>query len=600
MKNKSVTLNFFKRSLITNMLTMLLPMILVIAYSFFHIAKESTNNAHRNNTVMLSQVDSTFETFFTDIDNAYLVLATDADISERLSEVFEEGETSLNSIRFVEIISANFRNIVFTNSYVQNIYFYINNDKNKVLTTLNKRTTLLDEEQFDHISKALTHDDSADLWFEIYDRSPIDIGRNGKTMQIYRRLYYRATRKTSGLIIYSINLDALKKDIADSFNYDGQMLFLLDSDGNIFYDISNSDTSKLDFSLVQNTLNKGKKTVKLSGKNYFISTMNSERNYGLSYILLTPVEIIYRYASSFLIVSAAIFLCVLAATAVIAFFKTKSEYSKVSQVIDILADPVAVSDINTNLPKNADPFAYIQFNIMKLFIEQDYLKMQNLQKNTQLKLSQMQALQHQINPHFLNNTLNIIYWKAIALGSGENECSSMIQSLSDVMRYSLSNPQEDALLNEEIVFIKKYISLMKKRFPNVFEEEITIADECADLPIKKMLLQPLVENAINHGLRAKEEMGHLLIKAERRDGGVFITVFDDGIGIPEIILNELKEKLIQVTDSPESQTNLSDQHIGLVNTHLRLVLAYGKSAGLSVESKVNEYTKFTFFIPVSV
>ena len=581
------------------MVTMLLPMILVIAYSFFHIAKESTNNAYRNNNVILSQVDSTFETFFTDIDNAYLVLATDADISERLSAVFEEDELSLNSIRFVEIISANFRNIVFTNSYVQNIYFYINNEKNKVLTTLNKRTTILNDKQFEHISNALIHDDADDLWFEIYDKSPIDIGRNGKTMQIYRRLYYRATRKTSGLIIYSIDLEALKKDISKSFNYDGQMLLLLNADGNIFFDVAASDVSNPDFSLIQNAMNKGKNTVNLSDKKYFISTMNSERNYGLNYILLTPVEIIYRYASSFLIGSATIFLCVLVATAVIAFFKTKSEYGKVSQVIDILADPVTVTEMNTNLPKNADPFAYIQFNIMKLFIEQDYLKVQNLQKNTQLKLSQMQALQHQINPHFLNNTLNIIYWKAIALGNGENECSSMIQSLSDVMRYSLSNPQEDTLLNEEIVFIKKYISLMKNRFPNVFEDEITISDECSDLPIKKMLLQPLVENAINHGLRAKDEMGHLVIKAEPCNDGVIISVFDDGVGISEMVLTELQEKLKRVTDSPESQTNISDQHIGVVNTHLRLVLAYGKSAGLSVESKVNQYTRFSFLLPTT-
>ncbi len=619
MKNKSVAFQFFKRSLITNMLTMLLPMLIVMLYSFFHIVRESGNNATRNNQVILSQVDSVFETFFTDIDNAYLILATDSDVSERLSEVFEEKEQSLNSIRFVEILSANFRNIVFTNSYVQNIYFYINNDDHKVLTTLNKRTTILSDAEFAHISEALSHDAGDDLWFEIYDASPLDIGRGGKTMQIYRRLYYRATRKTSGLIVYSINLEAFRKQIAASFPYNEQMLLLLDHEGNCFYDVAaeeaggsvhagdgislagDIDFEEADTAQITEALAADKHTVSLHGEKYVLTTLSSQRSYGLQYVLLTPVEKIYSYAAAFLLVSATLFLCVLIATAVMAYFKTRSEYNKVSRVVDLLADPGAVSESNLDAPKRADPFSYIQFNIMKLFIEQDYLKMQNLQKNTQLKLSQIQALQHQINPHFLNNTLNIIYWKAIALGGGENECSSMIQSLSEVMRYSLSNPQEDARLSEEIVFIRKYISLMKQRFPNVFEEEIEIDQTCADLPIKKMLLQPLVENAINHGLRAKKEKGRLVIQATPCDNGVLISVFDDGAGISPDVLSDLRRSLQQVTDSvtdsAEEETHLSDQHIGLVNPHLRLVLAYGKEAGLTIESKEGEYTRFSFRIP---
>jgi len=88
-----------------------------------------------------------------------------------------------------------------------------------------------------------------------------------------------------------------------------------------------------------------------------------------------------------------------------------------------------------------------------------------------------------------------------------------------------------------------------------------------------------------------------VIKASTCAEGVIISVFDDGVGIAPEVLDELNKKLMEVTDSPEAQINIPAQHIGILNTQLRLILAYGKTAGLSVESKQNEYTRFSFVVP---
>lgn len=579
------------------MLAMLLPMLIIATFSFYQIVNESNTISKRNNDVILAQLDEEMEIFYTDIDNAYLILATDSDVSGLLSNMFTETDTSLNSIRFAEILAANFRNIIFTNNFVQNIYFYLNNDQQKVFTTMNKKITILDDEEYSHIEEALKHDANEDVWLVTYDTPPINIDKNNKTLQIYRRLYYRATRKQSGLIIYSLNLEKLENSIADQFNYDDQLLLLLDNNNNIIDVISHNSANEVSsFNYDKNTYDSDIMTI--DGQKYSISTLSSERSYGLKYVLLTPINDIYRFAFTFLTITIIIFVCVILATAAIAFYRTKAEHAKVDKLLELLSNPAAVYDIDIHNSKSLDPFSYIQFNIMKLFLEQDYLKMQNMQKESQLQLSQLKALQHQINPHFLNNTLNIIYWKSIQLFKGENECSDMLLALSDVMRYSLSDPQENTSLHDEIEFIKKYISLMKKRFPNKINESYDIESECLDFPIKKMLLQPLVENSINHGLRNCPESGKLIISAHMQGNCALINIYDTGIGIPKDKLFEIQTSLKNVNKSNSLDiSNDSAEHIGLINTHLRLLLQYGESSGLHIASVENEYTEISFSLP---
>lgn len=99
----------------------------------------------------------------------------------------------------------------------------------------------------------------------------------------------------------------------------------------------------------------------------------------------------------------------------------------------------------------------------------------------------MQALQHQINPHFLHNTLNGIYWESVKLTGSENRCSQMISYLSAIMRYSLSDPQADVKIQNEIDYLKKYLEIMKLRYVNKFEAEFHVAPDCSIYPVKKML-----------------------------------------------------------------------------------------------------------------
>ncbi len=596
-KSKSVTLLFFRRKLAENLLTMLLPLVLFGCYAGWHIVLDCTRDSTRDNLSICSQADSLMESIYESIDNAYLILATDSDVTKELRELFEDEAPSLYALRFAEDLSVNFRNTIFTNPYIQNIYFYINNPYRRVLTPISKKITVLSPDDFQHISDALSYQGTDQVWCMVSDAPLLDISTRNEAMQIYRKLYYRTTRKQSGLIAYTINMDAFSAYLSELYLYDNQQMIILDSEGNYFWSADDAFSNDPELhSLLQLALQDSSSIHSFHGQYYQMTLCRSERDYGLSFVLMTPLSDIYRSVIDFMRIFLIIFAVTTGATILIAYYRTRAENKNVDKILQALSDPKSLQNAHNPFNREKDLFSYIQLNIIRLFLEQDTLKMDNLQKSAELNLSKIQALQHQINPHFLNNTLNNIYWEAIKLTGGENECSNMIRLLSDFMRYSISDPQEDVALVDEIIFIEKYIALMQKRFPDRFTFSYQIAPECENLLLKKMLLQPLVENAIYHGVKDQPTAGIIEIRALIEGGLACISVYDNGRGMAEEMVATLNQ---QFTSGEFPKASNSSEHIGMTNTNRRLLLSFGPESHLWVESTPGQYTKVRFYLPLS-
>ncbi|MEG0215171.1 MAG: histidine kinase, partial [Hungatella sp.] len=276
----------------------------------------------------------------------------------------------------------------------------------------------------------------------------------------------------------------------------------------------------------------------------------------------------------------------------LAFFKTRHDYKYLGKIIGVFSMPdTALNKIQTPKKKSSSPFEYILLNVIQLFLEQDYLKIQDSEKAAKLQLSKMQALQHQINPHFLHNTLNNIYWESVKLTGSENRCSQMISDLSAMMRYSLSDPQEDVKIRDEINYLKKYLEIMKSRYIGKFRVEFCIAEDCSSYLLKKMLLQPLVENAIYHGIKEKKEKGLIRISVHRKKDRIYFNIYDTGKGI-------LPDPLAAIIQNMTVTDQTTNQHIGLVNTNSRLVLSYGQESYLHMRSRCEKFTVIWFSIPL--
>lgn len=209
-----------------------------------------------------------------------------------------------------------------------------------------------------------------------------------------------------------------------------------------------------------------------------------------------------------------------------------------------------------------------------------------LQKDAEIK-----ALQSQINPHFLYNTLSVI--DSIATVKQEKEISSITQMLADIFRYS-TNGNDVATIDEEVGQLQRYLHIQKTRYGEDLRWQFIIDPNVRDCQIVKLLLQPLVENSVIHGIR---KAGTIKIMILPDGGHLSIAVQDNGAGMKEEELASLIERLETSSNRLQSKTG-GGSHIGLANVCHRIKSFYGEAYGLTIVSSEGLGTKVTITIPI--
>ena len=204
--------------------------------------------------------------------------------------------------------------------------------------------------------------------------------------------------------------------------------------------------------------------------------------------------------------------------------------------------------------------------------------------------SQLIALQSQINPHFLYNTLECI--RSIAQSNNIAEISSIISAMIKIYRYSVTSFSMGTVASE-VACAKNYTEIMCHRFGDRYVFEFDIQSDIAEVPMPKLVLQPLIENAISHGLANKSSMGTITICCKKQENLVLIYILDNGIGIPVDRLQQLRCRL-DCDELGEEKVS-----IGLHNVHQRLKREYGEKYGISVDSIEGEFTKVIIRIPIT-
>ncbi len=199
---------------------------------------------------------------------------------------------------------------------------------------------------------------------------------------------------------------------------------------------------------------------------------------------------------------------------------------------------------------------------------------------------EMNALQAQINPHFLYNTLDSIRWMAVIQGA--DSIANTVVSLENLLRNIAKGVGDRIPLREELSLVRDYVALQQVRYVEIFDYICNVPEEYGDYLIVKMTLQPIVENAIFHGIEPTGEYGEIRVSAGEEEGGLYITVEDNGMGMDEAELDEL-------TKSKARKSAVSG--IGISNVDERLKMNYGQEYGLSYESKKGRYTRVTVHIP---
>jgi len=235
-------------------------------------------------------------------------------------------------------------------------------------------------------------------------------------------------------------------------------------------------------------------------------------------------------------------------------------------------------------------------NNMNLMAEQiNVLIQKNIEEQQNIQKAEMKALQAQITPHFLYNTFDTIIW--LAEEEKTDEVVKITKAFSEFLRISLSRGHEWITIAQELDHIKNYLTIQKIRYADILNYEIEADEEILNYKIIKLVLQPLVENAIYHGIKNKRGRGHLKVSANFTDdkkSSIMFTVTDDGAGFTQERLAQVNDELENATLDAEKLTSV----YGLYNVNKKLKLYYGKETeGLVIQSEHNKGSCISFVIP---
>ena len=209
---------------------------------------------------------------------------------------------------------------------------------------------------------------------------------------------------------------------------------------------------------------------------------------------------------------------------------------------------------------------------------------ESYKKELDRKISELNLLQEQINPHFLYNALSSI--SVLAMGNGDKAASRAILYLSDFYRITLSKGKQDITIREELNLLESYLKIQRMRFDDSIEVEYELDESLLDVHVVKLTLQPIVENAIHHGRDDDSEVFHILIRLFEEQGKTVFEVIDDGCGMDP-------EKLMELQNS----MNHSEGGYGLRNVNIRIKLQYGPQYGVYIESERGFGTKIRIEFP---
>ena len=564
---------FFKRFMrYLGMLAVPAIVLIVVASSFMLI--RVSDELDRKGKDVLSGIDSSLELSLNNImlqnrqfaNNPYTVLS--------LKRIFDGDELEYRDTLNLRTIKATIKSTILTYSYISSVYLYLDGYDRFLSSD-------------DGIEKI---DASANEWFLCYEQMPSDtdtflfVPEDKKQLIVFQRLLMQ-----KGVVVMNIDLDQyyalMEKSIGESsgallfFNNDGQLLFTRQDK---FDAASAIDLSKIPA--------EGKRGEWLDiGGSKYLSQQIMNSIYKVRIVSLMPIDYLFGRIAVvmpylFIMIIVAVFSILL-----MAYYTTKKNFSYIENIIDILekAEKGELPDKSDETIE--DEYDAILSNVIDLHLRTEMLNKQLDEKKTAKDIATLVALQTQINPHFMFNTLQQIRINAMqeTVNKDTSATAKMTENLADILKYALSDPLKPITLREEIDYLKKYVEIQKQRFGDAFIIYYEIDDDLEDFKVFRLMLQPIIENSISHGIRPSGKKGYIKLKVFKRNGNVIFRVFDTGIGMD-------KEELSRLNDQIKSQNYYN---VGLSNVNNRLLLYFGENSALNIVSRPQRGTVVEFAIP---
>ena len=392
--------------------------------------------------------------------------------------------------------------------------------------------------------------------------------------------------KPLGYIVINVRADHFRDAIRTADGLNG-ILFVTDRDGIILFDSSGGETGQLFNGELYGMSDSDHPAFT---RKYMVNTQESEKT-GYRFINVVEQEVIRREAGSIRRSLYGILLACVALALIISFVSARLFSRRINQLVQKmrLLD-VGEFNVTTDVKSN-DEIGYLEQSFNSMITRLDKHIQTAYVYQLESKTAELKALQAQINPHFLFNTLESIRFNA--LEHQDADTAKMIHLLGNLFRWNIQSGDLFAELRQEINYAETFIELQKLRYADAFDFTTDVPQKLLGLGVPKFILQPLVENAIKHGQRGVESGGIISITAREEPEGILeITVEDNGHGMDEETVRRITERLEQ----PETE---GDDHysIGLSNVHQRIRILFGEPYGLTIRSEPGIRTAVRILMP---
>lgn len=591
---KWVARSLHRKLLLLLLACIIMPVMLLGYISYrtaWSITEEKTKQASLNT---LRQIRAILETMAQDAENMSVFLIGQHDVQQYLAK--KERSSANDYLRMIGFLT----NLAFSKDYIADIRIIPLNGNPEL-----SNTTILTSSLFRHIPASPEYWEEHSAWWS--HPLPIDtsLGRK-RTVSLVRPIRDMNTFDTLGMLSIGIDGDAVAARLGNAVVEGGGTLILADKEGNIVASGAD-DAAEADWQPQLAPLGGAIADNENEARFFDVGEGNGRHVIVGMKVPLAPWHVYAiipyqtfseqnRYVLQLTAMTVGVALLVIVAA--VAYF-----VRRVTKPLVRLARSIGTVQPDSPfrpLPLTSqDEIGFVVRSYNRLSDNIRELTEQVKRNEAQKKEADLQALQAQIHPHFLYNTLSSVQWLAWMDGNGK--IAEMVGALGDFLRFSLNRGLEYCTIGQEVEHVKNYMHIQSIRYPERFRFEVVLPVELGEALMLKLLLQPLIENALLHGILKPGAHGtngclHLEM-AMTDEGEIRFIVRDNGVGMSPDEAESLRRQLRTGERRPLSDDAGAGSGYGLFNVQRRLQLHYGEGASLRIDSKEGEGTAVTFSIP---
>ncbi|MBW7453064.1 sensor histidine kinase [Paenibacillus sepulcri] len=577
---------FFYKHLITFMLPLLFALILMGALTVGVTQTYIKSNLNNSSQNLLRQTKENVELILGESDPMSLVYGNSSKVLQAVGSILRNRSLNPEELIAFDIIDSFMSAPADARPYIDSFYLYLSNGNGRFLSSKDGLSTFTNFYDTGWYNSYLHKASDVSQWIETREVTPYSFEDSPKRIiSIFRRI-----DAPNGVLVLNIKPDYIEQQMKALSTMKEQSVLVMDSDNRVVFSDGTGDYLG-DAALRRTIVDSAQPslTVATDQDSYVVSKLHSDR-YGWNYISIVPQSALYQVPVLIIKLTVALLVLSVVIGFTFALTMTRRNYRQISGIIRIIQLAENERPLPSTVPRYTDEYGLIVHKIVKTFLEQSYLKVQLSERRYKLQAAQMIALQSQINPHFLFNTLETLNWETIALTGRPNQANSIIDHLSQILRYSLTDPQETVTIDTELENLSHYIEIQKFRYEDKFDIMWEIDPDVGDFRVMKLLFQPLVENSIYHGIKEKEAFCRIKIKVRREVNHLEMAVIDNGVGMDEEKLAMLRRRLAMDEDAVS--------RIGLTNTNKRIGLVYGDEYGIRINSKKGLGTAVYMKVPI--